>query len=189
MKGKKGFQKGHKINLGKQFAKGYKHTDEAKLKIGLASKLRKRKPLSDEHKLKLSLAHKGIKPSEETKKKMSSAHLGKKHTTESRRKMSDGKKGKIQNVSGSNNPNWKGGITPVNILIRSSSKMKQWRDLVFKRDDYVCQKCGQRGGKLNADHELPFSLFPGLRFEILNGQTLCVECHKNKTKIDRIIYA
>lgn len=56
--------------------------------------------------------------------------------------------------------------------------MKEWRKHVFQRDDYTCQACGQRGGKLNADHELPFSLFPDLRFEILNGRTLCVYCHR-----------
>lgn len=77
-----------------------------------------------------------------------------------------------------NHPNWKGGITPINERIRKSWEYKEWRRHVFQRDDYTCQACGQHGGKLNADHELPFATFPTLRFEILNGRTLCVLCHR-----------
>lgn len=77
-------------------------------------------------------------------------------------------------------PFWKGGLTELNKIIRQSAEYAIWRQHVFQRDDYTCQACGQRGGKLQADHELPFSLYPDLRFEILNGRTLCEECH-NKT--------
>lgn len=79
---------------------------------------------------------------------------------------------------GESNTNWKGGITPLNEKTRKSVEYKKWRDLVFRRDDYTCQKCGKRGGDLEADHDLPFSLFPDLRFEVLNGQTLCKKCHR-----------
>lgn len=74
--------------------------------------------------------------------------------------------------------NNRGGVTVVNKLIRSSETYAAWRRHVFQRDNYTCQDCGQWGGKLQADHELPFSLFPGIRLEILNGRTLCVECHR-----------
>lgn len=80
--------------------------------------------------------------------------------------------------SGSSNCNWQGGKTPINQQIRNSKEMAIWRNHVFQRDDYTCQACATRGLKLHADHELPFSLFPDLRFEILNGRTLCVSCHK-----------
>jgi len=41
----------------------------------------------------------------------------------------------------------------------------------------TCKNCGERGGRLNADHIKPFSLFPDLRLKLSNGRTLCVDCH------------
>lgn len=79
---------------------------------------------------------------------------------------------------GSNNPSWKGGITPINRSIRTSKEYELWRKSVYERDNYTCIWCGQIGGKLNADHIKPFSLYPELRFAIDNGRTLCEECHK-----------
>lgn len=80
--------------------------------------------------------------------------------------------------NGHGNANWKGGITPFNKKLRASEHYRQWRTAVFERDGYTCVWCGQRGGKLNADHIKPFSTHPALRFEISNGRTLCVDCHK-----------
>lgn len=79
----------------------------------------------------------------------------------------------------SNNSSWRGGITPINITIRMSLEYKNWRKQVFERDNYTCQLCGKMGGNLNADHIKPFSLFIELRFDMNNGRTLCVPCHKN----------
>lgn len=81
-------------------------------------------------------------------------------------------------ISGENNYAWKGGVSDRNRHVIDSSAYKEWRKSVFSRDDYICQSCGDRGGDLVADHELPWAYFPTLRFEVLNGRTLCVPCHK-----------
>jgi len=41
---------------------------------------------------------------------------------------------------GEDNPNWKGGITPLARHIRNSYKYRQWRSDVFTKDDFICQK-------------------------------------------------
>ncbi len=73
---------------------------------------------------------------------------------------------------------WKGGITPEQKKRRYLMKAMKWRKAIFERDDYTCQVCGQRGGKLNADHIKRWSEYPELRYELSNGRTLCENCHK-----------
>lgn len=55
---------------------------------------------------------------------------------------------------------------------------KLWRTSVYQRDCFTCQICGKLGGRLNAHHIFPISLFPKMVFEIDNGKTLCLPCHK-----------
>lgn len=117
-----------------------------------------------------------------------SARRGQKRTPEQRARISRALKGRrlspehIKNrtlsQSGANNGAWKGGVTPKNTSIRNSAQYANWRKSVFTRDGYTCQQCKARGVPLHADHVMPFSQFPDLRFEVLNGRTLCVPCHR-----------
>lgn len=72
----------------------------------------------------------------------------------------------------------------MNKLLRRSIPFKLWRESVFERDNYICQVCGNRGGKLAPHHINRFSKFPKERFEINNGITCCNgSCHKQLEKL------
>lgn len=141
---------------------------------------------TEEVKRKISNSHKGksynigVKHSKERVLKNSNSHKGKKPSMETRLKLSKSRKG-------SNNPNWKGGITSLVDILRHSIEYKLWRKAVFERDNYMCVWCGnkQKSGNpviLEADHIQEFSLYPELRFAIDNGRTLCKICHTSRHK-------
>jgi hypothetical protein len=66
--------------------------------------------------------------------------------------------------------------------IRNSREYRAWRSAVFERDHYTCQNCSKVGGRLNAHHIKSFARHPELRFDTINGITLCTECHKKAHK-------
>lgn len=149
----------------------------------------------------------GLIHSDETKEKMRQKALGRKNSEEAKRKMSQTRKNNQkysgenhplygvsrEDIKGENNPNWNGGVTSIYKQIRESIPYKQWRAACFEKDGYVCQFCGQRGGNLQVDHKKMFSLIVKENninnlddansckelWDISNGRTLCVTCHKN----------
>jgi 5-methylcytosine-specific restriction endonuclease McrA len=116
--------------------------------------------------------------------------FGRTRTEEEKQLMSLHRKGL---TVGERNPNWRGGISTVAHLIRTSPEYKKWRQAILERDNYTCQNCNKRGGDLNVDH------FPKTFKEILDefsiksiedamacealwdtesNRTLCVTCHR-----------
>lgn len=166
-----------------------KHGKEIKCIAGhyvrfLNKTVHKGKKLSKEHKDKISKAHKGRKKnypptkywlgkkfSKEMREKIAKAGRRRKQSIETRIKQSLAHKGNKSYL-------WQGGKTKQTEAIRCSLEYRLWREKVFKRDNYTCIWCGQIGGTLNADHIKPFALFPKLRFDLNNGRTLCLDCHK-----------
>ena len=112
--------------------------------------------------------------------KISKAHRGRRHPY----------------MQGKKNINWKGGITPIHIAIRNCPQMDAWRAAIFTRDHFTCVLCKNKTSRVNADHIKPFSLIikenkifsmkDALKcdelWDIKNGRTLCILCHKNITK-------
>lgn len=79
---------------------------------------------------------------------------------------------------GSNSPQWKGGITPENHIMRNNSDYHQWRTKIFKKDQYTCQHCGDnKGGNLEAHHIREWYKYKELRYDVSNGITVCRNCH------------
>lgn len=97
--------------------------------------------------------------------------LGRHHSKEVRLKLSLLHKGKKCIF-------WKGGVSKINEKIRKSIDYRLWRETVFARDNWTCQKYGTRGGRLHPHHIKNFSQHPELRFAIYNGITLSETAHR-----------
>jgi len=145
------FVKGHKINIGK------KCSAITKKKIGEANKIALKKYYECR-----SSWNKGKKMSDDHIRKLKESHIGKPHLWN----------------RGSKCPTWKGGITPENVSIRHGIEFRLWREAVFARDNWTCQKYKIKGGKLHPHHVKNFSEYPELRFAINNGLTLSEKAHK-----------
>lgn len=83
-----------------------------------------------------------------------------------------------EEYSGENHWNWKGGVSEIYHQERKSEEYQRWRDIVFRRDNWTCQKCGYKGHEIVAHHIKNFGEYPELRYDVNNGITLCRACHK-----------
>ncbi len=84
----------------------------------------------------------------------------------------------IEKNSGKNNPCYNHNITDEEREIgRNYPEYREWVKSVYKRDDYTCQKCFQRGGKLVAHHIEGYANNKDIRTDINNGITFCSDCH------------
>lgn len=104
--------------------------------------------------------------SDEYKAKQSAAHKGEKNG--------------MYGVLGEDSPQWNPDYdSGLNILYRKDTETVRWRNAVFERDKYTCQCCGDdSGGNLNAHHKDGWHWCESGRYDIENGITLCVDCHK-----------
>lgn len=69
------------------------------------------------------------------------------------------------------------GLSSETERLRRNKEYKIWRNLVYERDNYTCQKCLVKGIEINAHHIQNFSNNKELRLNIDNGIVFCRECH------------
>ena len=146
---------------------GMTFTIEHKRKIALSNS----KPLSEERKHKISESHKGKKLSEEHKNKIRKTFTGLR--------------------VGDKHPMWIDGRSKIKNRLRQSLKYKDWMLSVYKRDNFICQKCKKNKKYLNCHHietfrkivneyklkEFDEYLNCEKLWDINNGITLCKDCH------------
>mgnify|MGYP001379922020 CR=1 FL=1 len=131
----------------------------------------------------------GHTTSEEAKLKMSLAHKGQKTWNKGLTKLDNPKLGNVgmprNKYRGEKNFRWKGGTSRPGKLRYTLTEYNDWRKKIFERDNYTCKECGARNyignGKtviLNGHHIKSFTYYPESRFDLNNGITLCLDCHK-----------
>lgn len=85
------------------------------------------------------------------------------------------------NLRGEKNPNWKGGTYRTERHTDMGRvEYVEWRRSVFARDGFKCMNklCTSESSKLHAHHILSWKDHPDKRYDVANGVTVCVPCHK-----------
>lgn len=86
-------------------------------------------------------------------------------------------------MCGPKHPNWNPLISneerEYNKKYRRSNQyeFQVWSKAIKERDNYTCQICNIRGGKLASHHLKSWIQYPELRYDLENGICLCVHCH------------
>ncbi len=161
--------------------------------------------IPEERKKRIALAHVGMKASDEARKNMSKVHKGIHYSPKTEYKKGELAKNWNGFKKGTVPWNYKGGVSKFIIALRTMYEYSVWRGKIFKLNDYTCQKCNKKGGDLIAHHhrksfskmrreflELNNQFSPIEDKELLiriaqnyapfwdlnNGITMCVKCHK-----------
>lgn len=104
--------------------------------------------------------------------------LGRRLSEETKAKIIETKRRKGTLHSGPNHYKWKGGKPWERF---KNPDYIAWRNAVLERDNYTCQDCQRVCNKyekgLAAHHIKEYALYPELRLDVANGQTLCRACH------------
>jgi 5-methylcytosine-specific restriction endonuclease McrA len=75
------------------------------------------------------------------------------------------------------NKNQNKGLSRARTLFNVSASWAKVRTACFERDDYTCQECEVRGGKLHAHHIKSYRDHAELRLDVANLLTVCEPCH------------
>jgi len=108
---------------------------------------------------------------------------GKKHSIRWKRAISRGlrragvRPPRNDHLVGPVHPNWKGGHSRARGKDYNSPAYRAFRASVLKRDNWKCQDCKKRGGRLQVHHLKAWGPHPQLRYSIENAVTLCRPCH------------
>ena len=85
---------------------------------------------------------------------------------------------------GKNHPRWRDDLTADERAAQTENrcgidpKRLRWKDKVYKRDNYTCQRCDLSiSGTLCAHHIYAWNKYKKLRYVANNGITLCKTCH------------
>lgn len=154
------------------------------------------KKRTEENKSKISKTLTGRKLPKEVCENMSRARKGVPNLKLRGRKIPEETLIKLRQRKGDKNPAWQGGITAINICIRTSKKNTDFIQKILKLDNYTCQNCFKIGVKLEVHHIKYFSkilkdnniktiedaLACKELWDINNCITLCVSCHKKQQK-------
>ena len=157
------FKKGHKLNLGNQYAKGMKHTSEWK----------------EAAKFRMLGNMQGFK------KGMKAPMEGRIFSEEHRRNLSIAHRGKFLRE---NHPRW---LVDRTLLKddhkdRGGQLHREWSKQVKGRDGWKCRIANDDcEGRIVAHHVLTWRDYPELRYVLNNGLALC-ERHHPRKRVDEI---
>lgn len=156
-----------------------------------------------ERKIKL-----GYINSPETRRRIGDARRGKKYVYKNKPgpkpgyTLSDEMKQRIRiKLLGPNSPAWRGGMSSINKAIRKLSQYRDWRFKVYTRDNFTCQGCEFRGGRLEPHHKKGLALIIEENdikttidatlcreiWDVSNGETLCKICHSETDNFRKVI--